>query len=164
LKGPQKIPPPAAEDPVDILNSLPTVSELASNMFSQDPRQKITDVQPDTIVELPSTLSETSLPPLMAEGTVPVQAAGRVKEPRLTSKAPVVYPDEARLNGIEGDVLINVVIDSNGKPTSLRVVAGPALLQAAALDSLRKWHYEPGYFDDKPVPVQKVISIEFRLH
>jgi TonB family protein len=68
----------------------------------------------------------------------------------------------AKQNGIEGQVIIDAVIDTTGKLTSMKVVSG-ALLQQAALDSLRNWKYEPGYLDDKPVPVRTSITVKFRL-
>jgi Gram-negative bacterial TonB protein C-terminal len=45
----------------------------------------------------------------------------------------------------------------------MKVVLGPVLLQGAALDSVRKWNYAPGYLDDKPVHVEMLITVEFRI-
>jgi periplasmic protein TonB len=88
----------------------------------------------------------------------------RVKAPRLTSRVAPIYPATARRENVEGEVVINALIDITGRPTKLKVVSGPTLLQAAALDAVREWHYEPSYLDDKPVPVGLYISVNFRLH
>jgi len=88
---------------------------------------------------------------------------GRMREPRLVTRTVPSYPAAARQVGIEGEVVIDAVVDTSGKLTNLRVVSGAPLLQQAALDSLRSWKYEPGYLDDKPVPVKTSITVKFRL-
>jgi TonB family protein len=88
---------------------------------------------------------------------------GRRKEPQLVSRSVPSYPAMAKEAGIEGEVTIDAVIDTSGKLTSMKVISGALLLQQAALDSLRNWKYEPGYLDDKPVPVRTSITVKFRL-
>ena len=69
----------------------------------------------------------------------------------------------ARQAQVEGQVVIDAVIDTTGKLTNMTVVSGPALLQQAALDSLRTWKYRPGYLNEKPVPTKTSITVNFRL-
>jgi TonB family protein len=88
---------------------------------------------------------------------------GRMKEAQLVTRTVPSYPALARRVGIEGDVTIDAVIDTDGKLTNLKVVSGAPLLQQAALDSLRNWKYEPGYLDDKPVAVKTSVIVKFRL-
>jgi len=88
---------------------------------------------------------------------------GRMREPRLVTRTVPSYPAAARQVGFEGEVVIDAVIDTSGKLTDLKVVSGAPLLRQAALDSLRSWKYEPGYLDDKPVPVKTSITVKFRL-
>jgi len=88
---------------------------------------------------------------------------GRVKAPQLIFRSVPSYPAAARQAGIEGQVTIDAVIDTAGTITSMKVVSGSPLLQQAALDSLRTSKYEPGYLDDKPVPVETSITVQFRL-
>jgi len=88
---------------------------------------------------------------------------GRVKAPQLVFRSAPSYPVIAKQAGIEGQVTIDAVIDTTGKLTSMKVVSGALLLQQAALDSLRNWKYEPGYLDDKPVPVGTSITVKFLL-
>lgn len=104
-----------------------------------------------------------SVPAPLAEKSVPMHVGGRVKEPRRAFWVPPIYPPEAKHSGIEGEVVIDAVIEKNGRPTNLKVVSGPTRLQAAALNSLREWQYKPGSLDDKPIPVEMLISFEFRL-
>lgn len=112
---------------------------------------------------LPAGTNDLPAPPPVPERTEPVHVGGRLKEPRLASKVLPVYPPSAKQIGLEGKVVIDTVIDPTGNVTNTKVVSGPALLQRAALDAVRKWKYEPSYLDDKPVAVQMFITVEFRL-
>jgi TonB family protein len=96
--------------------------------------------------------------------TAPAHVGGRVQVPKLLSRVRPDYPPEAKKIGLEGEVVIDAVIDATGKVTDMKVVSGPVLLQGAALDSLRKWTYAPSYLDDKPIPVEMLVTVEFRLH
>ena len=113
---------------------------------------------------LPPSSNILPAPPLTSEQTAPVHVGGRMKEPQLVSRVLPNYPLAAKQIGLEGKVVIDAVIDTTGKVTNMKVVSGPALLQRAALDSVRKWKYEPSYLDDKPVPVEMFITVQFRLH
>jgi TonB family protein len=106
---------------------------------------------------LPTTL-------VTREQIAPTHVGDRVKAPRLTSRIAPVYPATARQENVEGEVVIDALIDITGRPTNLKVLSGPALLQRAALDAVREWHYEPSYLGDKPVPVGLYISVNFQLH
>ena len=100
---------------------------------------------------------------LTSEEIAPVHAGDRVKAPQLLSRVRPNYPPAAKRSRLEGDVVIDAVIDTTGKVTYMKVVSGPVLLQDAALDSVRKWNYAPGYLDDKPVPVEMLITVEFPM-
>lgn len=117
------------------------------------------DVAPDVAAGDPN-ISASAIQGVLA-ALSPV--GGRMREPRLVTRSVPSYPAAARQVGIEGDVAIDAVIDTDGKLTNLKVVSGAPLLQQAALDSLRNWKYEPGYLDDKPVPVKTSITVKFRL-
>lgn len=99
---------------------------------------------------------------LAASSKIPF-LGGRLKEPQLVSKVPPIYPPAARQIHLEGSVVIRALIDTTGKLTNLRVVSGPPLLQNAALDSVRQWKYQPRYLDDKPIPAEMLITVEFHL-
>lgn len=117
------------------------------------------NVPPD-LTGVDSNKGATAIQGVLAASPVP---GGRMKEPQLVSRSVPIYPAVAKQAGIEGQVTIDAVIDTSGKLTSMKVVSGALLLQQAALDSLRNWKYEPGYLDDKPVPVRTSITVKFRL-
>jgi protein TonB len=88
----------------------------------------------------------------------------RLEEAQLVFKIPPIYPPMAKQTRLEGTVVIHAVIDAAGELTDPKVVSGPRLLQAAAVDSVRKWKYRPAYLNDQPVPREMFITVNFRLH
>jgi TonB family protein len=101
------------------------------------------------------------VPTMQAEG--PVKIGGNVKEPKLISSIAPVYPLTARSSGVQGDVVIDTTIDKSGNVVRMHVVSGPAMLRPSALESLRRWKYEPSKLDGEPVEVQMQVTIKFRL-
>jgi periplasmic protein TonB len=101
-------------------------------------------------------------PPQAApEGPVRIRVGGALRPPRLVSSVVPNYPTIARQAGVEGDVVIDTTIDTNGAVTGMKVVSGPPMLRQAALDALRQWRYEPSKLNGEPVPVQMVVTLKF---
>ncbi len=101
------------------------------------------------------------LPTVQPEG--PVKIGGNVKEPKLINSVAPVYPLTARSTGIQGDVVIDTTIDKSGNVVRMHVISGPAMLRPSALESLRRWKYDPSKLDGEPVEVQMQVTIKFRL-
>jgi TonB family protein len=79
-------------------------------------------------------------------------------------QAGIVYPEEAKQNGIEGKVMVQAFIDEEGNVKIAEVLkgAGP-LLDKAALDAVRDVKFTPGYNEGKAVKTQVAIPIMFKL-
>ena len=77
----------------------------------------------------------------------------------------ITYPEDARLNNIQGVVTIRFVVDKYGKVKNIEVVSSPDPILSAevikVLASSPKW--EPGYQRDQAVNVQYHLPIEFRV-
>ncbi|HXY41934.1 MAG TPA: TonB family protein [Vicinamibacteria bacterium] len=87
------------------------------------------------------------------EVTPPRRIAGTTVYPRLTGR------DRGN-----GTVAIEMVVDEEGRPRDLNVVvsAGPAL-DAAALDSVRSWRFEPARQNGVPVKVRWLARQTYQL-
>jgi TonB family protein len=101
--------------------------------------------------------SVTPAPPLRRALGDPFQP------PRLIRSQPPVYPALAKTMRVSGEVVLDALIDSTGSVTSIRVVSGPGLLQPAAVETVRKWKYEPARLDGKPSAVTLSITVKFHL-
>ena len=73
------------------------------------------------------------------------------------------YPVIAREAGVQGTVVLQAMISKNGTIEDLRVVSGPALLQQAALDTVKTWRYRPYLLNSQPVEVETTVNVVFTL-
>ena len=71
----------------------------------------------------------------------------------------------ARRMGYEGLVLLKVLVDVNGRVENLEVVSssGYAVLDKAAIASVKKWMFEPGTEGGKKKKMWVKIPIRFEL-
>jgi TonB family protein len=86
-----------------------------------------------------------------------------VMDEHRTKYVPPVYPQMARAAHIQGDVILNAVIDKQGSVASLRPVSGHPILIQSALDAVRQWAYEPYMLNGEPVEVESTIHVIFEL-
>ncbi|HEY0322258.1 MAG TPA: TonB family protein [Pyrinomonadaceae bacterium] len=73
------------------------------------------------------------------------------------------YPPAARSARMMGLVVVEVVIDVNGKVISARAVSGPSLLQQAAVQAAYQAKFSPTLLSDQPVKVVGTINYNFAL-
>jgi TonB family protein len=89
---------------------------------------------------------------------------GAVLPPQLIHKVEPQYAEKARRSGLEGTVVLYVVVDENGRPRDLKVVKGLGKgLDEAATKAVQQWQFKPGTKDGVPVAVSAQIEINFRL-
>ena len=88
------------------------------------------------------------------------RVGGGVKPPTRLNDVPR-YPAEAKAAGIEGSVLVEVVVNEQGSVADAKVVRSIPLLDEAALESVRQWHFDPSVVNGKPVPVKMIVTLRF---
>jgi len=93
----------------------------------------------------------------------PLAVGGDVKQAKLIFSVSPVYPTLAKNQHVSGSVMVDALIDANGRVTTMKVVSGPTLLQQAAMDALKQWKYHPASLDGKPVAMHLTVTIQFRL-
>lgn len=94
----------------------------------------------------------------------PIRVGGHIRAPRPLVQPPPVYPVLAKQVHLTGKVIIDTTIDEQGNVVNMKVVSGPPLLYAAAMEALRHWKYEPTYLNDVPISVQMIVTITFQLN
>jgi TonB family protein len=70
-------------------------------------------------------------------------------------------PQEATAAGIQGVVIVEVVVDESGAVTEPRILRSIPLLDEAALSAVREWRFEPTIVDGRPVPVRMTLTVNF---
>ena len=75
------------------------------------------------------------------------------------------YPPSSIRAHEEGRVLLNVLVDANGRPQRVQVArsSGHAALDAAARDAVLRAHFKPVLRDGVAVSAWGVVPIQFRL-
>ena len=92
-----------------------------------------------------------------------------VIEPRQVRASFVnpVFPEEAKRQRLEGQVVLRGVIDITGAVTELEVLSvdHPGVgFEEAAIEAVRQWRYEPATSDGEPVEMYVTFTVEFSLH
>jgi protein TonB len=75
------------------------------------------------------------------------------------------YPTAARRRGLEGRVVLRVFVGSDGRARSVSVRTGSThpILDEAAVETLRRWRFEPARQAGMPVAAWVDVPITFRL-
>jgi len=74
-----------------------------------------------------------------------------------------IYPAMAKNMRQTGVVRLEVVVDEDGKVAAVQNLSGPALLQGAAKDAVKKWKFKPFVRDGQPVKATGFLSFNFNL-
>jgi protein TonB len=114
--------------------------------------------------EIPANLVGDMLYRLVGDPVEPVvRAAGNVQPPRLVRTVEPSYPEIARQARIEGVVILEATTDVYGRVTGVRVLRSIPLLDAAAVDAVRQWIYEPLVINGRPRAVTFTVTVRFML-
>ncbi|MDP9268540.1 MAG: energy transducer TonB [Acidobacteriota bacterium] len=82
---------------------------------------------------------------------------------RVRTKVEPEYPVEARERGVEGDVLLAIVVGAGGNVVETSVISGHPLLNDAALEAVKQWKFQPLMVDGAAVETETKIRVRFKL-
>lgn len=105
----------------------------------------------------------TTLP---ARGERPARAirvGGNVQQAQLITQQPPRYPRDARKLGIQGSVMLNVLIGPDGRVVRVVPESGPPELIEAAASAVTNWRYKPTTLNRKPVYIITMVQVNFQL-
>ena len=81
----------------------------------------------------------------------------------LLARVVPAYPEDARQQRIEGPVVLNTLVGTDGSVRELTVISGnPQLVQAAA-DAVRQWRFQPHRSKGEPAEFETQITVNFSL-
>src|SRR5277367_3893850 len=67
----------------------------------------------------------------------------QIPRPKLVNDPIALYPDEALRKSIEGKVVLTIVVNDKGQVSDAKALSGPPELIATAIDSVKRWQFEP---------------------
>ena len=89
---------------------------------------------------------------------------GTITEPVKIGGPSPIYPDAAIRARIQGVVVLEAVIETDGSVHDLKALRPlPLGLTEAAEDAVKKWRYQPATLEGKPVPVKYIVTVRFNL-
>jgi TonB family protein len=97
-------------------------------------------------------------------GGGPYRPGSGITPPGLLREVKPQYTEEARRRGIEGDVVLEIVVRADGSvgPITLLQRLGSGLDQRA-VDAVRQWRFSPAKRHGTPVDVLVEVAVEFKL-
>jgi len=96
----------------------------------------------------------------------PVFVAGRsgLVNPVPLFKPDPDYSEDARKAKLQGTVILEVVVDQNGRPRIQKVLQPLGMgLDEQAITTVSTWRFKAGRMDGKPVPVLIHVYVSFKL-
>lgn len=81
----------------------------------------------------------------------------------VTQKVNPIYPPAAKTIRMSGVVTVDVLVDEQGKVSQVQKTSGPAMLQRAAADAIKKWKFKPFVRDGQPTKASGYVSFNFNL-
>lgn len=111
---------------------------------------------------LPDPTPKPDPTPVAPPRNPPVKSGGVLTGKSLTKPQPV-YPQTAKSAGIQGTVVVQILIDEKGKVISATAVSGHALLREAAVRAAYQARFEPTLLSNQPVKVSGTYSFNFTI-
>jgi protein TonB len=86
-------------------------------------------------------------------------------QPEYSKNPPISYPKRARRRGYEGTVVLEVLVNRNGKVDDLRILAssGYAILDRSAVKSVKTWSFIPAKKGKDTVDMWVQVPVRFKL-
>jgi TonB family protein len=106
---------------------------------------------------LPSLGSEPHLP------TNSLRTSQGITGGALTHRVNPIYPTQARIQRIEGTVVLEALVGEDGNVHNVKVSSGSAVLASAAKQAVEQWRYQPFQLNGKPVSMSTSVKIVFKL-
>ncbi|HEX3067712.1 MAG TPA: TonB family protein [Thermoanaerobaculia bacterium] len=102
--------------------------------------------------------ARTQLGDLVSQGTEGLNPA------RVSRQAVAQYPPIARVQRMQGSVVVSALVNENGQVIDTRVVSGAApVLNSAAIDSIKRSSFTPGTKDGVRVKSWTTVRVDFKL-
>jgi protein TonB len=114
---------------------------------------------PVVVIELP----DPPPPPPDPPPTI-VTADFEIAAPTIEYRVEPRYTEPARRAGIEGVVILELIIDTEGRVESVNALRGlPLGLTKSAIDAVKQWQFEASTYKGNPVSVRYILTINFNL-
>jgi protein TonB len=93
----------------------------------------------------------------------PLRVGGEIRPPRKVHHVDPVYPPVAVSARVEGAVVLQCTISTEGRVEGVEVLDSPPFLADAAVRAVSQWRFEPTRLNGQPVAVVMTVTVTFIL-
>lgn len=168
----------------DLADDTPPAGKLGGNLPSLEELLRTSDNGEFTIEIAPTRPSSAKCelthigPPGIPEGVIGGEIGGEGKgslgairavdldaTPNARYRMPPRYPDSAKRDGIEGDVLVDFLVNERGEVVRVNVInsSDPRFVEPTRAAVLR-WRFAPGLKNGKVVPFKMRVPVRFSFN
>lgn len=83
--------------------------------------------------------------------------------PKLLKRVNPIYPQDAFVKKVEGTVILEILIDSTGRVSRVRVINSIPALDQAAIETVKQWLFSPAIKHGRPVATVASAPVTFRI-
>ncbi|HXG85026.1 MAG TPA: TonB family protein [Pyrinomonadaceae bacterium] len=138
-----------------------TIAETVENKIPQTRSRRVENTNAGTTSNQADNASSAPVSAAAPKSDAPLAVGSLVDF--ATQKSNPVYPPAARSMRASGIVRVELMVDENGQVAEVQKTSGPALLQRAATDAVKKWKFKPFVRDGEPVRATGFVSFNFSL-
>jgi len=117
------------------------------------------------VVEAPKLALASSADAVSTLSRLPVAMPSRPQSElvpaTLVSRIAPTYPAMAKQLHIYGTVQMSITIATSGAVKDVKVQSGPAQLQAAAVEAVKRWKYKPAMLNGAPTESAAEVQVNF---
>ena len=170
-----QLPPKPLPSPVKTVDITPQPMVQPNKTIPSNQPQPITEpvLQQSETTEFETTASTTedsnrTVAPSLVEDSDGALPDGKSLKfsPIFTKHIMPTYPEYARRRGLEGFVILQFIVDINGRVVepSVQQANPQGYFETAAIRAIKQWRFSPGRNDKgTPVPCRLQMRIDFRL-
>jgi TonB family protein len=97
-------------------------------------------------------------------GGGPYRPGSGITPPRLLREVRADYTEDARRRGLNGEVVLEIVVRRDGSVGDVRLLQGlGGGLNERAVNAVRQWRFSPAQRHGTPVDVIVEVAVEFKL-
>jgi TonB family protein len=94
----------------------------------------------------------------------PIRIGPDMQPPRKVYSVNAVYPPDARVKRIEGDVIVEIIVDTEGKVAGAQIKkSATPELDKAAVTAARQWKFEPLLMNGTARAALMQVTVSFRI-
>ena len=91
------------------------------------------------------------------------QTPSAVQPPVKLIDVKPAYPAEAQSARVQGVVILEATVGTDGHVSDVRVVRSIPLLDQAAVDAVKQWVFSPALLNGQPVVFTLTVTVNFTL-